>query len=191
MNFRVGDTVQLLDEEGEGVILELLTNNRVIVEVHDFPFEYSITQIIKVALDNTVIHSTEINDFDHLLGHESLKRNKEVQLHIPIKVFDKVSKMGFPEIDLHIYELVDKPQHLTRSDMIQIQTFRLEQYIQNCMDSRVNEFVVIHGVGEGVLRLEVRKVLESHGNMKYEDADFREYGAGATHVRILGLFKGL
>lgn len=190
MAFQVGDRVQLLDEEGEGIILELLPNNKVIVEVHDFPFEYAMHQIIKVGANNAVIHHTEAKNFDHLINRNIIKSSPEIQLHIPLKVFDKISRLGFPEIDLHIYELVDKPQHLSNSEMIQIQIFRLEQFIQHCIDTLVNEFVVIHGVGEGVLRLEVRKVLKSHGNMQYDVADFREYGAGATHVKILGLYKG-
>ena len=54
---------------------------------------------------------------------------------------------------------------------------------------RIQKVVFIHGVGEGVLKQEVRSILTSHGNIEFWDADFREYGSGATHVRIRGLFQ--
>ncbi len=190
MAFKVGDLVQIIDEDEEGVILEIHNHNKVVVELHGFPFEYMLSQLIRVGEDHSVIHKTHEKNFDHILNDPNHSSLNEVQQHIPIKPFDKLSKNGYPEIDLHIYELVDKPKDLSNAEMVQIQIFRLEQFVQNCMEQFVNEFVIIHGVGEGVLKLEVRKVLDSHGNMEYDDANYREYGSGATQVKIRGLFKG-
>lgn len=188
MTLKKGDRVRLLDEDGEGTIQEFLPNNKVMVLMDDFTFEFSLAEIIKVSNENQVVHHPEIN-IDLFSNIENPNKSKEVLQHIPKKIFHKVSKSGFPEIDLHIYELVDKPKNLSNSEMLQIQGFRLEQFIQDCIENLVNEFVVIHGVGEGVLRLEVRKILESHGNIDFMDADFREYGSGATHARVRGLFQ--
>jgi dsDNA-specific endonuclease/ATPase MutS2 len=45
--------------------------------------------------------------------------------------------------------------------------------------------VVIHGVGEGVLRHEIRKVLDIyHPNFEFQDASYEEFGYGATEIRI-------
>ena len=47
------------------------------------------------------------------------------------------------------------------------------------------KLIVIHGVGEGILREEVRKVLQFYDNVQFHDADMRKYGVGATEVIIL------
>ena len=179
----------MLDEDGAGVITEVSSLEYVKVEIHDFTYEYHVSELLKVVDNNQIIHKASDKSFDHLSKKNPEKGSNQVLQHIPREIFDKISKAGYPEIDLHIYELVDKPQQLSNSEMLQIQSFRLEQFIQNCMVSRVTEFVVIHGVGEGVLKLEVQKILNSHGNMEFSDANYGEYGMGATHVKVRGLFK--
>jgi len=188
MGFKVGDKVKILDEHGEGVITEIASNNSVMVEIDGLDYPFNISNLIKVDDDNNIIHKAHEKDFDHLLKEPKSQNEKEVLQHIPLEVLEKVSTRGLPEIDLHIYELVDKPRDLTNSEMLAIQIQRLEHFIHNCIVQSVSEFVIIHGVGEGVLRTEVHKVLVSHGNIDFEDADFREYGAGATNAKIKGLF---
>ena len=189
MGFKVGDKVKILDENGEGVITKLVSNNAAMVELDGFDFEFELSNLMIVGADNQIIHKAHEKDFDHLLNEPKRRNVKEVLQHIPIEVLDKTNSKGLPEIDLHIYELVDKPRDLTNSEMLAIQIQRLEHFIHNCIVQSVSEFVVIHGVGEGVLKTEVHKVLVSHGNIDFEEADFREYGAGATRVWIRGLFS--
>lgn len=189
MQLKIGDKVTILDEDGEGVVVALLPNQMYSIELDDFPFDFHITQLIQVNDANELTHKANERSFDHLLTDKVYKKEQEVLMHIPVNVFDKVSRMGSPEIDLHIHELVDKPKTLNNTEMIEIQVHRLERFIQSCIDQSVSKFVIIHGVGQGVLRTEIRKVLESHGNIEYRDADFREYGAGATQAIIKGLFQ--
>ena len=189
MNLKVGDHVTILDEDGEGIIVALLPNQRYSVEIDDFPFEYHVTQLIQVNQNNELSHKAHERSFEHLLTDKVYKKEQEVLMHIPINVFDKVSHGGIPEIDLHIHELVDKPKTLNNSEMVEIQIHRLERFIQSCIEKSVSKFVIIHGVGQGVLRTEIRKVLVSHGNIEFRDANFREYGAGATLAVIKGLYQ--
>lgn len=188
MAFQVGDRVQILDEEGEGVITGFLGRAIALVDLGDFQFEYPITELIRVDEDNNLVHKAHERDFEKLLNSSNPQKVKEVLQFIPIEVFDKVSRAGYPEIDLHIHELVDKPKTLTNSEMLEIQIHRLERFIMSCSHKSVTEFVVIHGVGEGVLRTEVRKVLSSHGNISFQDASYHEYGYGATYAKIRGIF---
>jgi hypothetical protein len=189
MAFQIGDHVKILDEDGEGIVIGIKDRYTAIVELDGFPFDFPITHLIRVDDDNGLIHQAHHKDFDHLIDNDEKSNVNEVLMHIPIEVFDKVSRQGYPELDLHIHELVDKPQKMNNSEMLEIQVHRLERFIHSCIDKSVSEFVVIHGVGEGVLKIEVRKVLESHGNMVYRDANYQEYGVGATYVKILGLFS--
>jgi dsDNA-specific endonuclease/ATPase MutS2 len=190
MAFKVGDRVHIIDEDSEGIITQLNSGNIAFVEIDGFEYEFEISQLLKVNADKSLTHKATEKSFEHLLENKVYKRSQEVIMHRPVKLFDKVSRFGYPELDLHIHELVHKPKDLTNSEMIEIQIHRLENFIQSCTTKSVTEFVIIHGVGQGVLRTEIRKVLQSHGNIKYNDANFREYGAGATHAKILGLFTG-
>lgn len=88
------------------------------------------------------------------------------------------------EVDLHIPELVDDYRNLTPTEMltIQINHFRkkLEEYI---LIPSVKRVVFIHGVGNGTLKLEIRKILShEYSHYDYQDASFKEYGYGATMV---------
>jgi DNA-nicking Smr family endonuclease len=47
------------------------------------------------------------------------------------------------------------------------------------------KLIVIHGVGEGILREEVRRMLQYYDGVQFHDADMRRYGTGATEVLIL------
>jgi len=190
MAFKVGDTVKILDEHGEGVITKIISHSAAMVDLDGFDFEFELSNLIKVDGDNNIVHKAHEKDFDHLIEDPKQANIKEVLQHIPIEVLDKLNTRGMPEIDLHIYELVDKPRDLTNSEMLAIQIQRLEHFIHNCIVQSVSEFVIIHGVGEGVLKTEVHKVLVSHGNIEFTEADFREYGAGATQAIIRGLYAG-
>ncbi|MEX0273541.1 MAG: Smr/MutS family protein, partial [Flavobacteriaceae bacterium] len=44
--------------------------------------------------------------------------------------------------------------------------------------------VFIHGVGEGVLREELQYLFRRYDNVEYYDADYQQYGLGATEVYI-------
>lgn len=188
MGFNVGDTVKILDEEGEGVIIRLISENAALVDLDGLDFEFELSNLVKVRADNKIVHQADKKDFDYLLNKPKPNNLKEVLQHIPINPLDNLSTQGAPEIDLHIHQLVDKPRDLTNSEMLAIQIQRLEHFIHDCTVQSIREFVIIHGVGEGVLRTEVHKVLVSHGNIEFVDADYREYGIGATKARIRGLF---
>ena len=44
--------------------------------------------------------------------------------------------------------------------------------------------IVIHGVGDGILKSEVRKILSKYEHLHFFDAPYREYGFGATQIEF-------
>ena len=46
----------------------------------------------------------------------------------------------------------------------------------------IHKLIVIHGVGEGVLKNEIRTYLSQQDQIEVYDADFSEYGKGATAI---------
>lgn len=108
-------------------------------------------------------------------------KDSEVPQDIPAVHTDEES--GLPEIDLHLHELLENELGMDDYDKLQYQLNILRKEIKRLHQQRIREAVVIHGVGKGRLRDEVRNVLaESPAVVDFYDASFKKYGAGATHI---------
>jgi hypothetical protein len=88
------------------------------------------------------------------------------------------------EVDLHIHALVDSTVGLSPSEMMTIQL----DYVKRCLESAIvagfERVIFIHGVGAGVLKIELRKIFEEYEFIEFFDASIAKYGIGATEVII-------
>jgi len=86
-------------------------------------------------------------------------------------------------IDLHIEKLASNTNGMTNTDILQIQINALEQFMHTAIANRQQRVVVIHGVGEGVLKEEVHKMLRAMLEVKrFKNEWMSNYGFGATEV---------
>ena len=86
-------------------------------------------------------------------------------------------------IDLHITELLENTEGLGNREILEVQMDKVESEMNAAIRDRVKRIVFIHGVGQGVLKQEVAKLLNSKFKKYYfQDASFKEYGYGATMV---------
>ena len=88
------------------------------------------------------------------------------------------------ELDLHIEVLVDSHAGMSNSEILERQMRELRVFYNSALQKRIRKLIIIHGVGEGVLKQEVRDFLAGKDGISYFDADFRTYGKGATAVEI-------
>lgn len=89
------------------------------------------------------------------------------------------------EIDLHIEEILDDHKGMSNSEILSAQLARFETALETASKSNAAKIVFIHGVGNGVLKLELRKLLDrKYSRFRYQDASFKEYGYGATMVYL-------
>lgn len=103
----------------------------------------------------------------------------------PEKKTRSPKQTGLEEVDLHIEELVESHAGLSNGEIISIQMARFEVALETALQSKTQRIVFIHGVGNGRLKLELRKKLDrSYTGLKYQDASFKEYGYGATMVYL-------
>ena len=87
------------------------------------------------------------------------------------------------EVDLHIDELIDSTAGLSNGEIITIQLDKFKQVMEDNRTNKGRKIVFIHGVGNGKLKTEIRKLLErQYSKHVYQDASFQEYGYGATMV---------
>lgn len=112
---------------------------------------------------------------DALLTKGDIKENKKVEY---------TPKME--EVDLHIEHLMDNYKSLTNSEIIDIQLSRFRTAIEGAILHKRRKMVFIHGVGNGKLKHEIRRLLDTEYRSlaRYQDASFKEYGYGATMVLL-------
>jgi hypothetical protein len=129
-----------------------------------------------------------IDDFRQKMKQESsLPQTKKVVLEKPpgspfAKLLTDIPKY---ELDLHIEKLVGNIQGLSNADMLAIQLETLQKYLGLAIAHKQERMVVIHGLGKGVLKDEVHKILKQTPEVKrYVNEWQAQYGFGATVVQF-------
>lgn len=103
---------------------------------------------------------------------------QSVKTSKPHKVNNAAYQM---EIDLHIEELTDNYTGMSNAEIVIIQLRHFQQALDKAINEHYRSLTVIHGVGNGRLKQEVRSILDSMG-MRYHDGSYSKYGFGATEV---------
>jgi hypothetical protein len=95
------------------------------------------------------------------------------------------NNVGVEEVDLHIEQLVDNFEGMSAGEIIDIQLGRFTVALEGAIRNNLKKIVFIHGVGNGRLKFEIRKALDTkYSKLRYQDASFKEYGYGATMVLL-------
>lgn len=95
----------------------------------------------------------------------------------------KVVEKPLKEVDLHIEKLREDYQFLSSSDIIKTQLDRFQKTLDAAIVHQLPSIVFIHGVGNGILRHEIHKVVSKHPQVKtFADARKEKFGYGATEV---------
>ncbi|MCE3280464.1 MAG: hypothetical protein K0S44_2655 [Bacteroidetes bacterium] len=87
------------------------------------------------------------------------------------------------EIDLHIEELIDNYGGMSNAEIVIIQLRHFQVALDKAISNHYRTLTVIHGVGNGRLKQEVRSIL-SKMNLRFHDGSYAKYGFGATEVVI-------
>ena len=87
------------------------------------------------------------------------------------------------EVDLHTEKLVKSTRGMDNFDILNLQLEAARHKLEYCIQKKISKIVFIHGVGEGVLKTELRYLLNKYP-VKYYDASYNQYGLGATEVYI-------
>jgi dsDNA-specific endonuclease/ATPase MutS2 len=74
---------------------------------------------------------------------------------------------------------------MSNFEILNIQMTQFRRFINTSVSKQHKKVVVVHGVGEGVLRHEIRKELDTYySKFEYYDAPYDEFGFGATEIRL-------
>ncbi len=189
-NWKPGDRVAFRDEVGGGVVVRIARPGRVVVHTDDgFDLEYGPDRLVPAGDERSVL----LRITDHQVGmvaandvrEEQHRRRSRGEVSRPGKTPKRGPDGDVTEVDLHLHEIVEDETRLDEGERLEFQIRYFERALNAAIRDGKRKLIVIHGVGEGVLREEVRKVLQFYDHVRYHDADVRRYGSGATEVEIL------
>lgn len=105
------------------------------------------------------------------------------------KRLDREFKKAVPivleeEVDLHIEELLDDHRGMSNGEIVQYQLHHFQKRLDEAIAKHYVKITFIHGVGKGVLKEEILKLLKQYRNIEYRNAPYEKYGYGATEVII-------
>ncbi len=177
--FKIGDKVSVLDDDISGVVTKMDGPNVTIETSDGFDMEFNSNELIKIEsseLQQNIFSKTSVKEV--LSEKESLKRKQAAK---PKK---KEKEHPAMEVDLHIHQLTNSTRGMTKHDMLTLQLDTARRQLEFAIKKRIPKIVFIHGVGEGVLKLELEYLFGRYNNIAYYDANYQKYGLGATEVKI-------
>ncbi|NHF61215.1 Smr/MutS family protein [Flavobacteriaceae bacterium TP-CH-4] len=175
--FEIGDKVETVDDTIIGTVVAIYKNEVTIESAEGFQFKFSPSELVKTHSDNVI----KVTNYEVA----QIKKEKELPKKKP-KQSVKPKQRNAPRmvVDLHINQLVRSTKGLNNFDMLNLQLEAAKRQLRFAIDKRIQKIVFIHGVGEGVLKEELYALFRRYQNITFYDADYQQYGMGATEVYI-------
>jgi hypothetical protein len=192
-SFKKGDQVRFLNDEGGGVITELmLERGEVMVEDESgFSFPHPLEELVLVdtKIREAQKYSSSQEGVEERLDRNSNQRtlnriNRDFKMLYKNELASSERKRGeLMEVDLHIHHLHPAHQGMSNTEIIVIQLEHFERMMRVAMKDKLRKVVFIHGVGQGVLKSEIRRMIKDYyPHCQARDASWQQYGQGATMV---------
>lgn len=177
--FSKGQKVAVLDDALEGMVINSSYHEVSIETTDGFILNFKPSELI--LMDSNGIENVFKN-----VSVQSVIKEKQIQKRSNNHTFKSLKKDDFAwEIDLHIEKLVPSTKGLNNYDILNIQLETAKRQIDNAIRNRIPRLVLIHGVGEGVLKSELDFLLKRYNNLTFQDANYQKYGLGATEIYFI------
>ncbi|MFT6369775.1 MAG: dsDNA-specific endonuclease/ATPase MutS2 [Maribacter sp.] len=173
--FKVGDKVEAIDDVIKGIVSDIKGSSITVQTEDDFPMVFEARELV-VITGSITVSNYEV---------AQVKKEKELpERRKPSVIRPKERNLPKMEVDLHINQLVKHPKGMGNYEMLNLQLETAKRQLEFAMSKRIQKIVFIHGVGEGILKEELRYLFNKYDNVKHYDADYQKYGLGATEVYI-------
>ncbi len=169
-----GDTVRLIDEPGQGQVVGI-EGGEAFVLIDGMELSFPLAELVKVEFDDLVKPGQSHT------ARKAEDKLKEIDARNRLRKIRPIVQSTY-EIDLHMQELLDRFEHMTKAQMLAYQMSCAKQFLAEAKEKQFKKVILIHGVGEGILKAEIRQWLDSLSKVTYHDAPYRTYGYGATEV---------
>ena len=176
MLFQPNEIVGYLHEKGEGRVISFDPKKGYLIQ-DEFGFERYCQ-----AKDLIKIYGRDYVVDEELLEQQTKVKNGSTHQSKQKKVKKHVSDW---EIDLHIENLIESERFLSNAQILHIQLKAFQSFLRKAKMKKVKKIIVIHGVGEGVLKEEIRSYLTKQDDTRFYDGDYSKYGYGATAIELI------
>lgn len=168
MEFSIGEKVRFVHETGFGIIKKEINLSKFLIE------NESGIELIILKSNLVKIHSENYKEKVIIKDSSDTGAKRK----------NKPQSNQHPEIDLHLeqYQVINK--NMTNAEILLFQLRKADEFVQKMLAKGTTSFVIIHGVGEGVLRSEIRSLLSKYAGVQTSDANHAKYGQGATLVSV-------
>lgn len=179
MKLQVGDKVLVLDEDQEGIVVEVSETEVIIETLEGFELTYRAEELLKIGDTSDLKKASSFSRVSQAIQEKAEPRKRNFTKE------KKSRKEGFIlEVDLHIEKLTKDFQRMEKYDMLTLQLDTARSQLEFAITNRIPRIVFIHGVGEGVLKTELEYLFGRYPEVIYEDANYQKYGLGATQIHI-------
>lgn len=174
-DLQIGDSVETIDDTITGRI-NAIEGTIISIETQDgFQMKFNASELVKI-FDEIVVSNYEVA---RVKSEKEISKKNRKQVTKP-----KERNAPKMEVDLHIQQLANSTREMSNFDMLNLQMETAKRQLEFAIRKGIQKVVFIHGVGEGVLKEELKYLFGRYDNVKYYDADYQKYGLGATEVYI-------
>jgi dsDNA-specific endonuclease/ATPase MutS2 len=168
MDFNIGDRVLFKNEKLKGEVVKINSNYKITVLSSDgFKLNVDIKDLVKIEKGTDNAASYGVYTYTKNVDKRTSKSQKRQKSQTVLKV------------DLHIELLTSNYHYLDNFEIVQMQLNECHKKIQQAINSNISKLIIVHGIGTGVLKSEVHKLLRNYKLRFYLSKD-----AGATEVMI-------
>lgn len=174
-DFQIGDSVETLDDTITGNIIAI-DGTRITIETDDgFQMGFNASELV------TIHGEISVSNYEvaRIKSEKEIPKRRKTQTSKP-----KERNAPKMEVDLHIQQLTNSFRGMNNHDMLNLQMETAKRQLEFAIRKRIQKVVFIHGVGEGILKEELKYLFGRYDNIKHYDADYQKYGLGATEVYI-------
>lgn len=166
--FNVGDKVRFIKSNDYGIIKSIISERKIQVE--------DSSNFLSIVNYNDVIKFDKLTDT--LQAYGDLNFNKDI-IDIKKNKNSEPTNLNVIKVDLHIENIDDDYLLLTNYEIVQKQLVKCERVLLLALNSKSQKLVIVHGIGQGVLKNEVHKLLNRF-NLRY----FESISGGSTEVML-------
>ena len=166
--FEIGDKVKFIRSNDYGIIQSVISERK--VQVEDCSKFLSIVNVDEIIPFDKSTNS--VSSYGDLTSNKDKDDNDKNLKKV-------ISNLNVVKLDLHIENLSADYHMMTNFEIIQIQIKKCEDLIMKSLNSNVHKLIIVHGIGEGVLKKEVHDLLN-----RYQLRYFESLNGGSTDVMI-------
>lgn len=177
-DFKAGDLVSVIDDDMSGVVISF-DNNELTVETQDgFLLKFLPSEVVKTDPNLKISTQGAIDKQLNFLKEQQQHRSRQPG---PKKKEKPQAAIPF---DLHIEKLTKNYKRMAPFEILDLQVDTARRHLEFAIKNRIPKIVLIHGVGEGVLKTELEYLFKRYSGISTSPANFRTYGQGATEIYI-------